>query len=666
MKQILTVITIVFLCSLSLAQVSPKSQKRLKEQAEALLEELDYQTARIKFEEYASSNPNDPEVHYKIGICYLHSLHQEKALEHFKKAKFGNFESGTSIEIHKNIHGKWVSDDLDFNLAYALQLHHEFDQAIHYYLEFETKIKTLNQHKSDYYKIVNRLIETCRNGVEFIKNPHEGLEIENLGAQINSEFPEYSPIINAHEDVIIFTSRRPGSTGNVTDFHDDDLYMEDIYISKKSDGIWSDPIGISASINSSTHDAALGLSPDGHTLFIYRSNEHGTGDIYYSFLEGKHWTPAAKLPQGINTKYFEASASITNDGKKLYFTSDRPGGQGERDIYVVERITETTWGIPENLGATINTSFSEESAFIHPDGKTLYFSSKGHKSMGGYDIFKSELDKNTGNWSSPVNMGYPINSADDDLFFVFSADGQRAYFSTHREDSYGDKDIYVMHTKSEKVSLIVLKGVVKSNINNEPLASQIEVTDLDSGKSVGSFVSNSNSGAYTLVLHTGKNYAIHTHSEGFLPFSKNINISDTNTYHELHRDLRMQPMDKNKNIVMNNVFFKSNGDLDPLSKTELDAFVKLLKQHPELCVEIAGHLEGKNSYIMSGSHAQKVKRYFVKQGIADNRILAIGYGSAHKLTQFNENQNNRIEFIIREFLDDTKEWVHDNGYYSKH
>lgn len=665
MKQFLTAISLVFLCSLSIAQVSSKSQKRLKQQAEALLEEMDYNTARIKFEDYASTNPNDPEVHYKIGVCYLHSLHQEKALEHFKKAKFGNFDNGESIEIHKNAHGKWVSEDLDFNLAYTLQLHHEFDEAIHYYLEFENKIETLKQHKSDYYKIVNRLIETCKNGIEFVKNPITGLEIENLGEQINSEFPEYSPIVNAHEDMLIFTSRRPGSTGNETDFHDDDLYFEDIYISKKTDGVWSSPIGISASINSNTHDAALGLSPDGHTLFIYRSNQHGTGDIYYSFLEGKHWTPATRLPNGINTKYFEASASITHDGKKLYFTSDRPGGQGERDIYVVERITETTWGIPKNLGATINTPYSEESAFIHPNGKTLYFSSKGHKSMGGYDIFKSTLDETTGNWSSPENMGYPINSADDDLFFVFSADGQRAYFATHREDSFGDKDIYVMHTKSEKVSLIVLKGIVKSSINNEPLATEIEVTDLDNGKSVGSFVSNSNSGAYTLVLHTGKNYAIHTHAEGFLPFSKNINISDTNTYHELHRDLDMQPMDKGKRIVMNNVFFEANGDLNPISKIELDAYVELLKSHPKLCIEIAGHLEGKNSYLLSGMRAQKVKNHLVQEGILENRILAIGYGSAHQLEQFGENLNNRIEFIVRDFVDESAEWVHDNGFYSK-
>lgn len=438
------------LCTTSTLLLSQESSEldNIRTKAQESFESQNYVDALDYYIVLTKKELANAEYNYKAGICLMHSLHQEKALFYFKKAEQYGYSAETTPHINTNIHDKYVSLDFDFNLARSYHLHHEFENAIEHYEKFKEKVdpKHKKQHDKE-FEIVNHLINEAKNGIELIKNPVQGVEMHNLGLNINSEYPDYAPLLSSDGKTMVFTSRRPNSTGNIRDEGDDNLFMEDIYISVLQYGKWSKAKKISPKINTEHHESASGLSPDGTHLFIYRDNEHHTGDIWESKWMGTEWDEPTKMHHHINSIHFEAGGSISDDGNKFFFVSDRPGGEGQRDIYMATKNKHGQWSHPVNLGDQINTQFNEESPFITPDGKTLYFSSKGHNSMGGYDLFKSTYDESTKTWSKAENLGFPINSANDELFFVVSHDGKTAYFSTHHEDSYGHYDIYLLNLK---------------------------------------------------------------------------------------------------------------------------------------------------------------------------------------------------------------------------
>ena len=265
-------------------------------------------------------------------------------------------------------------------------------------------------------------------------------KIENLGSIINSEYTDYGAVVNADESILMFTSRREKSTGGKYEHYLNEYY-EDIYISYNKNGKWTKPKNICKPVNTKVHDAVTYLSPDGRKLLIYRAYKKD-GNIYECVLKGDKWSKPRKLGDNVNTQYQESSASLSYDEKTLYFISARPENNiGGRDIYMSRwNEKQKKWGKAINLGPTINTKYDEETVFIHPDGKTLYFSSKGHNTMGGYDIFKSVFENSK--WSVPENLGYPINTPDDDVSYVASANGKHAYYSSIKDDGLGKKDIY--------------------------------------------------------------------------------------------------------------------------------------------------------------------------------------------------------------------------------
>ena len=392
-----------------------------------------------------SMEPGNSNIQYRIGSCYLHSTTEKtKAIPYLEKAI-----TNTSR----------LYDDLSYTEKNAPQsAYYELARAYHLNYQLDTAIGTFKKYKSLLHKKhymqseIDRNIKMCEYAKEQIKNPIN-VEIVNMGSGINSQYADYCPVINADETTMIFTSRREGSTGGLKD--DEGRFFEDIYVSNKDSGKWSEPVKIGSSINTRDHDAAIGLSADGQRLFIYKEE-----DIYQSYLMGETWTVPERMSDNINSDDWETHASITPDGKLLYFVSDRKGGQGKRDIYRSEKLPTGEWGKAENLGTSINTEFEEDAPFIHPNGKTLYFSSKGHNTMGGFDIFYSQLSED-GNWSEPVNIGYPINTTDDDIFYVESSDGKRAYYSSFDKSGLGEKDIYMAVLKDQKeIALTVLKGTM--------------------------------------------------------------------------------------------------------------------------------------------------------------------------------------------------------------
>ena len=338
-------------------------------------------------------NPNNANLNYKIGICYLFTTDKQLGLEHLEKAKQLNPQ---------------VNYELSYYLGRAYHLNHQFDKAIEYYNEFKRRLSP--KEFAVRGKELDKYIEECENGKELIKNPLY-LKISNIGSTINSIYPDYTPVISADEEILFFTSRRPSTTGGKRD-PIDNKYYEDIFMATKSGSDWklSQP---EKPLNSKFHDASIGLSPDGQTLYIYKGDNGG--DIYECVLKGDKWVKPTPLPKEINTKYHESSASLGPDGRTLYFISDRTDGVGGRDIWVAYKNSKGKWSEVKNI-RELNTPYDEEAVFIHPDGRTLYFSSQGHNSMGGYDIFKSTYKD--GYWSKPENLGVPINTADDDLYFV--------------------------------------------------------------------------------------------------------------------------------------------------------------------------------------------------------------------------------------------------------
>jgi outer membrane protein OmpA-like peptidoglycan-associated protein len=365
-------------------------------------------------------NPSNALLNAKIGECYLHSSTKQAALSYLQKSQ--QLDATAEPRLH-------------YLLARALHLGGQWEAAIK---EYEQARPVAAEATSDDVAVTTddlaQRVRECHRGQQQQAHPVRVL-LENAGPAINSPMSDYAPLISADEKVLLLTSRRSGSTGGQLDSEGDGM-LEDIYQSDWTGTAWSPARNLGAPVNTASHDATVGLSADGHHLLVYM--EDNEGDIYESNLLGSIWSKPKSLGARINTKHRESAACYSPDGKYVYFVSDRPGGRGGRDIYRVELEARTP---AENLGSVINTPYDEEGVFMHPDGKTLYFSSKGQSSIGGYDIFKSTLN-DKGQWSEPENLGWPINTPDDDVYFVMGASGQRAYYSTDQPGGLGGKDIY--------------------------------------------------------------------------------------------------------------------------------------------------------------------------------------------------------------------------------
>ncbi|MCP4520223.1 MAG: OmpA family protein [Cytophagales bacterium] len=625
----------------------------------------------IKYlEQLNKSTKNSAEIEYKLGVCYLLSAeHNELARTHLIKANEQGYKTDEEPVLdYDEYHNDYISEDIDYCLARAYQLHLEFDKAIEHYNLFKEKYDTFykRKHKQQVRELamVDYYIQTANNGKELIKKPVAGVKIENLGDYVNSESEDIAPLITADEKTLIFTSRRKGSTGAKLDY--EGRFMEDIYISRKDiNGKWKKAQKLSTKINTAEHDAAVGLSPDGKKLILYKNNHHGTGDLYYSLVEGYAWSFPKKLGETINTKHLENSASISADKKTIYFVSNRPKGFGGQDIYMAKKQPDGTWGEAVNLGENINSPYDEDAPFIHADGTHLYFSSKGHNSMGGYDIFRTEYNATTNTWSKPENMGHPINTPDNDVFFVWSPDGKRAYFSSHHEDSYGDQDLYMMTLPNENRAVIVLKGHITSELSGEFLDAEIHIKDNDTGEEVSVLHSNGITGEYTLVLPADGHYSIDVKSEGFLPQNQVFDLPKKDEYYEKEIDFKLNRKKDESVVELEKLFFANNkADLNEAAHAELDKFVEILKQDPTIHAEVAGHTETggieSNNQSLSQKRAEAVAKYLTEQGISKRRIKAVGYGShfpkTKGLTQAEKQANRRTEIIIHHTDTEGKNW----------
>jgi outer membrane protein OmpA-like peptidoglycan-associated protein len=614
-------------------------------------------------------NPDNARLNYMLGFIWFNT-------DPVSKETLKHFEAVGRLDPD-------VEADYPFWMAWTYQLNARWDDAIKHYSAYLARLQQRSKSNAALIEDVKKKISECESGKILSARP-ERVFVDNLGTEINTTYPEYGASISTDETMIFFTSRRPGTVGGKRD-QSDNGYFEDVYYSEKQNGKWLPARQLSKNVNTAGHDATAGLSPDGSKLYVYRHSGSDGGDLYESVLFGADWEPPVHMNKNINTRYHESTVSLSFDGRRLYFVTDKPSGLGRGDIYYSDLDINGEWGQSKNIGPEINTKYGEEGVFMHPDGVTMYFSSQGFNSMGGYDVFKSSLED--GKWQPPVNLGYPINGPDDDVFFVVSGSGNRAYFASAKPGGFGDQDLYkitflgpekqpLLNSEDQLIAklpnplsnlrteeavevrsakLTILKGIISDEQTEKPLEAVIELIDNDRNTLLATFKSNSISGKYLVTLPSGRNYGIAVKSEGYLFHSENINLPEAAEYQEFNLDIEMKKMDIGKTIVLRNIFFDfDKASIRPESENELARLVKLLKDNPSIKIELGSHTDniGSDEYNnkLSLSRSKAVVDYLIQHGIPGSRVVANGYGESKPIdkndTDEGRQNNRRTEFKI--------------------
>ena len=628
--------------------------------------ELLYSQAVFYYQKAQSFNPNNAELNYKIGSCMLFTHNKENAFSYLKKA--------TSLSND-------FPNDFLFYKGMCLQLDGEFGKAIEQFELFRNSAK--KKELELFEMLAKKYIKECNSSVDVLSQTHR-IWVDNLS--LNTEYDDWSPCLSADGDLLLFTSNRPNenSANNIGS------YDQDIYYSNKKSRKFKLIFPLSE-LNSSSDDVSGGLSYDGQRLLIFKE-EDGNTDVYESELNGKYWGEVnrkmGKKSRGGNTDKNETFASFDPPDIKVYYITDG-GHSGNKNIYFsgVMNRERNIWGKGQSAGV-VNTKFQEGSVYIHPDGKTMYFSSKGHNTLGGYDIFVSYVD-DLGHWGKPINLGYPINTPYDDLFYSATASGRYAFIASNRAGGKGGLDIYKVTywgadkpmtadfedqlmasiaspvsdnsvaepiTVEEK-SLTVFKGKILDAITKNSIAADIEITINSTGEVYTTLKSNSSTGKFLLSLPAGKNYGISVAADGYLFHSENFDLPKGDGFNLVNKDIELKNIKIGSNIALRNVFFNSSKwDIKSDSYAELDRLVALLSDIPDLKIEISGHTDNVGSVsfneLLSQRRADAVVNYLAGKGVDKKRLSAKGYGQSKPVDSNNTAEgkalNRRTEFEIIE------------------
>ncbi|HEY8513276.1 MAG TPA: OmpA family protein [Cyclobacteriaceae bacterium] len=658
----------------------PEQARQYVEVAEGMIEgSMAYDDVREIMVRAADLDTTFLRANFEAGELHMRTIGKDLAVKYFLRV----FRQDPNYRF-----------DIQYWIGRSYQMGLNFDKAIEFYNMYKERLAAKPNYqgrdKVD-LAVVERAIYECQNGKEFVANPGN-YSIVNIGREINSEYEDYAPVLNGDETEIIFTSRRREDNLNENVFEDNKPY-EDIFISKKVGDTWERARNIGPVVNTPYHNSNLALSKDGNTLFIY--NDDNGGDIYYSERDANgNWGTPVPLPGIINSSFNEKSISMSSDERTLYFASDRPGGFGGIDIYRATLDSKGQWTNVRNLGPKINTEFDEEGPFIDQDNVTLYFSSKGHKGMGGHDIFKSVFNPETNEWSDPENLGYPINTPDDDVYFVASADGKRAYYSSVREDGMGYTDIYMIVipeglkdtepivaaadttstkpvepqepvekdpvTVPEKPAATMPLHYVVSVVDAEsqsPLNARVRLQGLRDNVIVASTPAGDGVTDFTIAGPQEKQYRLSVELDGYVFVNETVTLPGAGTEpRTINRTVALRKLAVGVSGVLRNIYFDfDKWSFKSESYNELNKLERMMQQNPNIRVEISGHTDniGTKTYNMylSRKRAEAVKDFLTGKGIDARRIKATGYGETRPLASNDDEKegrelNRRVEFLV--------------------
>jgi hypothetical protein len=530
---------------------------KLFKRAMNLADQGNYKEAIDVFKVMVKNNPEDLDALYNMGLCYLNTTTgADTAVVCFNK--------GLDILSPEEKKG-YLGVELSLSLGMAYQVLLQPRKAVALY---EDIMVHLQAQDSLLQEELEHEIQVCQNAYFFINNPIE-MSVTNMGSDVNSRYDDHSPLASVGEHRLFFTSRRNWIRMSLLS---DGQYAEKIYsVPLDEDNVESARM-LKVFFRQNEHEAAASLSPDGDEMILFRNDEHGKS-LYLSRFSGQEWSDPEKLPFPINSFAEETHGSISADKSTLFFTSDREGGYGGLDIYMVKRDIHGNWGKPRNLGPHINTEYDEETPMIHYDGKTLYFSSEGHNSMGRLDVFYAEMLKDS-SWSKPVNLGYPINTPADDFFFVPTVNKSHAYYASSKfEDNYGGSDIYrVKFENNSDTELAVVEGTVNPALSSNMEDMRILVTRRKDNRLVGDYRPNTRKGTFLLFLEIGYEYEVKQTDSGDNESVAFINVTSEMSY--LHNKKPVLFKDVAMDAPLQRVIDQEIEDFTQFAKTKLQNDVK--------------------------------------------------------------------------------------------
>lgn len=530
--------------------------------------------------------PRNIRANWMAGKLHIETINKTQALQYFQRVK--------SLDSKYRF-------DIDYQIGLAYQYGFEFDLAIRHFELYSKKYYSQSKYRGKdktRISIVKKKIEECKNAKLIVNRPAQ-YSLVNLGENINSPWPDYAPIINEDETVMIFTSRRQENNTSA-DVDADNFYFEDVFISRKVGDQWGVAKNIGPPINTAFHDSSIALSKNGDRLYIYKDT--GGGDIYYSdFIDG-NWTKPRFLSSKINSStYGELSITESPNGEVLIYSSERPGGAGGIDIHMISKNSKGEWYKTKSLGSVINTKGDEDNPFLDYDGKTLYFSSNGHRGYGGFDIFKSVYDSSTMIWSSPENLGYPVNTPDNELSFHPTKDGRRSYFASVREGGMGFSDIFMVNYHGESLgpnkeqSIVSIDDLIKESRQ----------------KNIGVDASTNE-------------------SESTMPFEDH-EVKLMSIAHQIYFDASQSYIQQENQVALNKI-------------------IEMIKKHKNLRINISGYasMDGNPKYNLDLSHkrAMIVFDYLIENGVEEKIIIAKGYGSLANAEGGDGTENRRADVKI--------------------
>ena len=556
------------------------------------------------------------EGNFDLAIPILETLYQKHKTEFFLKYLYGQCalhradKHATALELLTQVFNvNRDAGDIELALAQAMHYNYKFDSAL-IVIDLYLGKKNLSPEK---IKIASQTKKYIINASYLVAHPTNA-KISNMGTTINTENDEYVPVIAADESIIIFTYKGNDSKGGRQNAYQEadkrGKFYEDVFVSEKINGNWIKPNGIDA-INTAIHDAAIAISPDGTQLFTYINDGENHGDIGISYLKGKEWSQPTKLKGLVNSKWWEGSCSLSPNGQTLFFSSDREGGYGGRDLYKATLLQDSTWGNVVNLGDSVNTIYDDDAPFIHSDGVTLLFSSKGRNSMGDYDIFQTIMNPIDSTFSSPLNLGYPINTPYSDRYFVVAGNAETGFYSSEKSGGNGLNDIYSVTPGyiGKKPSVYLVKG--KVTLKGSPVDSRIEVKIVSkNNKFFTAVIPNSATGKYLLTLPSGEIFDLLFILKSKYNRTIQIDASNTSGYFEKDMDIEFDSATVailNKSLMQLNI--KKDSTLKNSTVAKIDSISTSKKVLTKNSIDCLSSLK----YKVQVAAVKFPKKYPVKQ-----------------------------------------------------